>query len=199
MKMKPKYFKTQSAWSRWLQRNHGRVKELWVGFYKKDSGKPSITYPESLDEALCFGWIDGVRYKVDELSYTIRFTPRRKPSPWSEVNTRRVRELIRLGRMHPAGLKAFRDRDPEKTERRAHQRQTAKLHAGYEKKFRTRKKAWTYFQTKPPSYQRLTIFWVMSAKKDETRLRRLEILMDCSERGQMIPLLAKQGSPGKYG
>ncbi len=191
MNMKPKYFKTQSAWHQWLQRNHGRIKELWVGFYKKDSGIPSITYPESLDEALCFGWIDGIRKRVNDSSYTTRFTPRRKKSQWSAVNTRRVRELIRLGRMQPAGLKAFRDRDPKKTEQRARQRQIAKLDAGYEKKFRARGKAWAFFQSKPPSYQRLTIIWVMSAKMEETRLRRLETLMDCSERGQMIPPLAK--------
>jgi uncharacterized protein YdeI (YjbR/CyaY-like superfamily) len=187
--MKPTFFPTPADFRQWLERNHDKVPELLVGFYKKGSGKPSITWPESVDEALCFGWIDGVRRTIDEERYSIRFTPRRPRSNWSAVNLKRVEELTNLGRMHPAGLRAFEVRDPSRTysyERKEDQ----KLDPAYEAKLKANKKAWTFFQAQPPYYRRIASLWVMDAKKEETRLRRLATLIDDSARGRRIGPLA---------
>jgi uncharacterized protein YdeI (YjbR/CyaY-like superfamily) len=181
--MKVKFFSTASKFHHWLDKNHDKIAELCVGFHKKASGKKSITYPEALDEALSFGWIDGVRKTIDESSYTIRFTPRKPKSIWSVVNTRRVEELTRLGRMKAPGLDAFAQRDPKKTGIYSFERRAPKFSASFEKSFRANKSAWNFFKTQPPGYQRTLTFWVMSAKQNETRLRRLEQLISDSGKG----------------
>jgi uncharacterized protein YdeI (YjbR/CyaY-like superfamily) len=186
--LKPSFFRTPSDFRKWLERHHDTTPELWVGFHKKGSGKPSITWPESVDEALCFGWIDGVRKSIDDHSYVIRFTPRRARSIWSAVNVRRVAELTRLGRMQPAGLKAFEALDPTRTGVYSFEqpKEDLKLGSPYEAKLRANKKAWSFFRSQAPYYQRTASRWVMSAKKEETRLRRLAALIDDSARGQRI-------------
>ncbi len=185
-----KFFSNQSKFHQWLDKHHDRESELWVGFYKKQSGKPSVTYPEALDEALCYGWIDGVRKSIDEVSYKIRFTPRKAKSTWSLVNTKRVAELKRLGRMRASGLKAFENRDPKRSGIYSFENAPRKLDAVYEKKFQSNKRAWEFFQAQPPGYQRTASWWVMSAKKEETRMRRLATLIGESEKGLRLVMVA---------
>ena len=180
------FFKNAAAFRKWLKSNRGTARELWVGFYRKDSGLQSITYPEAVDEALCFGWIDGVRKKVDERSYTNRFSPRTKRSGWSTINIKRVGELIKAGRMHESGLRAYRERDPNKTRRYSYENQRAPLAPALEKRFRANRDAWTFFQAQSPSYQRLGVWFVNSAAKEETRLRRLDVLIDASSKGRKL-------------
>lgn len=193
--MKPTFFSSSPAWRAWLEEHHAEAPELWVGFYKKGSRKPSITWPESVDGALCFGWIDGVRKSLDEISYVIRFTPRRPRSIWSAVNIKRVRALKKMGLVQPAGLKAFQQRTGEHSEIYSYeQRKRAKLSAADEKEFRARKKAWSFFQSRPPWYRRTTSWWVVSAKKEETRRKRLAKLIDDSEHGRSIGPLKRPGS-----
>jgi uncharacterized protein YdeI (YjbR/CyaY-like superfamily) len=186
-----KFFKTQKDFHKWLEKNHSKFQELIVGFYKVNSGKPSIRYQEALDEALCFGWIDGIRRNIDEISYSIRFTPRRPKSYWSAVNTKRVAELAKLGLMQPSGLKTFNGRDKKKTERYSNERKNVKLDPEYEKRFKMNKKAWEFFQSKPPSYQKPAVWWIMSAKQEETRLKRLTQLIEDSENGRSIAPLTR--------
>ncbi|HEX9944255.1 MAG TPA: YdeI/OmpD-associated family protein [Thermoanaerobaculia bacterium] len=190
--MKVTFFASPSAFHRWLAENHDKAAELWVGFHKKQSGKPSITYQQALDEALCFGWIDGVRKSVDESSYTIRFTPRKPKSVWSVVNIKRARELMASGRMQPPGLKAFEKHDPEKSKQYSYEERTRGLDAGCERQFRANARAWDFFQSQPPGYQRMASWWVMSAKKEETRLKRLAALIEISEKGSRLPQLIGQ-------
>lgn len=180
-----KYFKTQSDFRKWLERNHTSADELWVGFYKVGSGKPSITWKQSVDEALCFGWIDGIRRSIDERSYKIRFTPRRPGSNWSKVNTQRVWELKQCGRMQPAGLKAF-DTGRAKKRDYSYEEKERVVDAGVVKAIKAEPAAWEYWQTQPPWYQRTASFWVISAKKDETRQRRLARLIDDCVHGRRI-------------
>jgi uncharacterized protein YdeI (YjbR/CyaY-like superfamily) len=175
--MKPKFFSSPALFRQWLEKNHDRENELLVGFHKKDSGKKSITYAEALDEALCFGWIDGVRKSLDETSYTIRFTPRKPKSIWSLVNVRHVERLQKEGRMAEPGLKAYARRDPKRTGIYAFENVPRDFSPEFEKKFRANKPAWEFFQSEPPSIRRTCIFWVMSAKKEETRVRRLDQLI----------------------
>jgi uncharacterized protein YdeI (YjbR/CyaY-like superfamily) len=176
----------------WFEKNHDKASEIWVGFHKKSSGNPSISWPESVDEALCFGWIDSVRRSVNDTSYTNRFTKRKARSTWSAVNIRRAKELISLGRMQPAGLKAFEQRSDERSAIYSYeQRQSAKLSDLFEKRFRTNKKAWEFFRAQAPWYQRVAAFWVVSAKKDATRLKRLAKLIEDSENGRTIPPLTR--------
>lgn len=164
--MKPVFFASSYDFRAWLEQHHGQAQELWVGFHKKSTGKPSLTWPESVDAALCFGWIDGIRKSVNAESYTIRFTPRKPDSTWSAVNIKRVAELTKLGLMQPAGLKTFAKRSDDKSAIYSYeQRRTAKLSSGYEKRFRTNKKAWDYFQAQPAWYRKTSSFWVISAKK----------------------------------
>ena len=186
--MKPTFFATPGAFRKWFEQNHDTARELLVGFYKKGSGKPSITWPESVDEALCFGWIDGIRRRIDEESYSIRFTPRRARSIWSNVNTKRVAVLTKEGRMHPAGLAAFKKRDAKRSGIYAfEQREKAQhLSAAYMAKLKANKKAWAFFQSQSPYYQRMASLFVMSAKKEETRLRRLAALLEDSAAGRRI-------------
>jgi uncharacterized protein YdeI (YjbR/CyaY-like superfamily) len=178
--VKPTFFETPADFREWLERNHDKASELLVGFYKRDSGRPSITWPESVDQALCFGWIDGVRKRIDDISYTIRFTPRKRGSTWSAINIRRVGELKKLGLMQPGGLKAFEARTAEKSGIYAYENAPKELAPADEKKFRANKKAWTYFDAQAPSYKRVAIYWVLGAKREETRARRLALLIDDS-------------------
>jgi uncharacterized protein YdeI (YjbR/CyaY-like superfamily) len=187
----PIFFKTPAQFRKWLLKNHAVAKEFWVGFHKRDSGKPSMTWPESVDEALCFGWIDGIRKSVDESSYTIRFSPRKSKSIWSAVNIKRAQELIELGRMQPAGLEAFQNRKEDRSRRYSYEQQGSKLAAEYEKKLRANRKAWKFWSAQPPWYQRTTGWWIISAKKEETRLRRLNQLIACSANEQVVPPLAR--------
>lgn len=185
--VKPIFFATPAEFRRWLKRHASTAEELWVGFHKKSSGRPSLTWPESVDEALCFGWIDGIRKSVDEESYTNRFTPRRKGSNWSEVNIRRARQLIRTGRMQPAGLRAFKARDPEKSRQYSfEQRHAARLDGKDEARFRRHAAAWTFFESQPPGYRRLAIWWVVSARREDTRTRRLNTLIEDSTNGRRL-------------
>jgi uncharacterized protein YdeI (YjbR/CyaY-like superfamily) len=190
--MDPLFFATPVDWRHWLEKHHDRQKEVLVGFYKKDSGKPSITWPESVDVALCFGWIDGVRRSIDDISYTIRFTPRRPRSIWSRVNSKRVAELIDLGLMHPSGMKAFEARDDRRSGIYAFERQHVEFDRKQEAQFRTNKAAWKFFQTQPPWYRRTSANWVVSAKREETRNKRLAILIADSENGRTIGPLTRR-------
>lgn len=184
------FFPTLADWRAWLENNHADFEELWVGFYKRDSGRPSITWPESVDGALCFGWIDGRRKNIDAHSYKIRFTPRKPRSVWSAINIKRAKELSKLGLMHKAGLAAFKKRDGDRSAIYAYeQRKTAKLSADFEKQFCADPAAWEFFQSQPPWYRRTSTYWVVSAKREETRLKRLGILMDCSASKENIPSL----------
>jgi uncharacterized protein YdeI (YjbR/CyaY-like superfamily) len=185
-KDRPTFFQRPAAFRAWLERNHEKATELLVGFYKKDSGKPSITWPESVDEALSFGWIDGVRRRIDDVSYSIRFTPRRRGSIWSAINIARVEALKELGRMRPAGLAAFALRDEAKSRVYSFENAPRELPPADEKKFRANRKAWKFFNEQPPGYRRQMIFWITSAKREETRARRLAQLIDDSANGLRI-------------
>jgi uncharacterized protein YdeI (YjbR/CyaY-like superfamily) len=183
--MNARYFDSPAAFRAWLEKHHATAKELLVGFHKRHTGKPSMTWPESVDEALCFGWIDGIRKSVDEERYTIRFTPRKPKSNWSNVNVRRVGELTELGRMTPAGRRVFEERDA-KREYSYEETRRREFSPEIEKKFRAKKKAWAFFEAQPPGYRRTITFYVMSAKKEETRLSRLNRVIDASAAGRRI-------------
>ena len=187
--MRPTFFTTPNHLRRWLEKNHASTTELWIGLYRKASGKGGITYEQALEEALCFGWIDGIRKRLDDDAYVQRFTPRTAMSSWSAVNIERVEGLTAAGRMHAAGLAAFDRRDKAKAETNSFERQTAKLDAALEKQFRANTKAWVFFESQPPGYRRLATHWVTSAKKEETRQRRLETLIRDSAAGRRIGLL----------
>lgn len=189
------FFATPAEFRAWLEKNHAAHTELSVGFYKRDSGKPSITWPESVDVALCYGWIDGVRNSIDAVRYCIRFTPRKPTSTWSAINVKRVSALGKLGLMHAAGMKAFEARRGDKTGIYAYeQRKTAKLPPAYEKLFRANKKAWAFFQSQPPWYQRTAAYRVISAKQEATREKRLAELIRDSEARLSIKELRRSKS-----
>jgi len=182
-----RFFAKPEDFRKWLDANHKNTSELWVGFYRKASTRPSITWPESVDEALCVGWIDGLRKTIDAESYKIRFTPRKKTSNWSAVNIGRVQELTKQGRMRAAGVKAFGLRKEEKSGVYAYEnRKSAVLGENAEKRFRARRKAWDFFQGQPPGYRKLATWWVISAKREETRQKRLEKLIAESEAGRRM-------------
>lgn len=185
------YVPTSADFRRWLEANHSECDELWVGFYKRGSGKPSISYPEAVEEALCFGWIDGVRKSVSDHAYTIRFTPRKARSQWSAVNIERVQELSAEGRMEPMGLKAFEGATQQKRKYSFEQRHESRFSREDEGQFRANSKAWNFFQAQPPWYRRTATFWVVSAKKEETRQRRLAILIRDSGAGRSIRPLTR--------
>jgi uncharacterized protein YdeI (YjbR/CyaY-like superfamily) len=190
------FFAEPADFRAWLEKNHDRASELWVGFHKKGSGRPSITWPESVDEALCFGWIDGVRKSLGPDSYMIRFTPRKARSTWSAVNIKRAQELAAEGRMRPAGLKAFEARTDDRSAIYAYeQRHAAKLDPEQEREFRANAKAWEYFQSRPPSYRRTATWWVVSAKREETRRKRLRTLIEDSAQGRTIRQLTRPSPP----
>lgn len=190
--MKPRFFATPGKWRGWLAKHHGTATELWVGFHKKGSGRPSITWPEAVDEALCFGWIDGVRKSLDETRYVIRFTPRRRGSVWSSVNLGRVKELTRLGLMRPAGLEAHEARDGAKSGLYSfEQRKQVTLPEKFERKLKRNREAWRFFQVQPPWYRRTAAWWIISAKKEETKERRLATLIEDCARGRTIKPLTR--------
>jgi uncharacterized protein YdeI (YjbR/CyaY-like superfamily) len=187
--MKPKFFRNAKQFRSWLDKNHDKANELWLGYYKKDSGKANYTWSETVDEALCFGWIDGIRKSIDDVSYMIRFTPRNLGSNWSAVNISKVNELTRRGLMKKAGIEAFKKRRPENSGVYSFEQDKIKLDKSYESKIKKNKKAWSFFQSLPPSAKKPSIWWIMSAKKEETRIRRLDILIQSSEKGEKIPQL----------
>jgi uncharacterized protein YdeI (YjbR/CyaY-like superfamily) len=192
MLLKPLFFPSPSAWHAWLEKHHAEITELWVGLYKRDSGRPSITRPEAVDGALCFGWIDGIRKSIDETSYKIRFTPRKPRSIWSAVNVKRAAELSAMGLMHPAGLSAFQKREGKRSEIYSYeQRKGAKLPAALKRIFSRNQDAWNFFQAQPPGYQRVCTWWVISAKKEETKLKRLAALIEHSQHERRIPALSR--------
>lgn len=187
------YFDSPAAFRRWLTRHHAGAPELHVGFWKKGSGHPSLTWPESVDEALCFGWIDGVRHTVDAERYTIRFSPRRAGSVWSAVNIRRVAELTEQGRMKPAGLKAFEARQEIRSGIYSYEQRSPDLPEPYARIFRRRKAAWAFYETQPPSYRKAANWWVVSAKQEATRLKRLATLIADSANGLRIAAMRRDG------
>jgi uncharacterized protein YdeI (YjbR/CyaY-like superfamily) len=181
------YFGSQDEFRVWLEQHHDAAREIWVGFYKKGSGKAGISYPEAVDEALAFGWIDGIRKGIDAQSYANRFTPRKPRSNWSAVNVRRVGELMEFGRMHLAGIRAFEQRDMARSEQYSYENQVVVLDAEFERRLRENEPAWSFFQSQPPSYRRVATWWVMSAKQEHTRQRRLSALVEVSERRERLP------------
>jgi uncharacterized protein YdeI (YjbR/CyaY-like superfamily) len=184
--MKVRFYRSAADFRRWLATNHARARELWVGFFRKDSGRGGLTYPEALDEALCHGWIDGVRQRVDAVSYTIRFTRRRPKSLWSRVNLRHVARLRASGRMRPAGLAVFTSRNLARSGRSSSENAPCPLAPADERRFAAQRRAWTFFQAQPPGYRKVAIWWVVSAKKDETRARRLTRLIADSAEGRRL-------------
>ena len=189
--MEPKHFPTKADFRTWLEAHHNQEEELWVGYYKKATKKPSITWPQSVDEALCFGWIDGLRKSVDEESYKIRFTPRRPNSTWSAVNIKRFGELKAMGLIRPAGQAAYERKAEKRSELYSYEQGTLGLSRAYEQKIKANQKAWDFFQSLPPSVKKPSIWYIMSAKREDTRLRRLDTLIQCSEEGQRLPQLRR--------
>ena len=190
--MVPKFFATPAEWRAWLERHHAQSEEILVGFYKRGSGKPSITWPEAVDAALCFGWIDGVRRKIDDASYSIRFTPRTKTSIWSAANTKRVQELSNLGLMNPAGIKAFEARQAARSGIYSFEQEHIEFDPAHTHAFRANTRAWKFFQSQPLWYQRAATWWVVSAKRPETKARRLATLIDDSAREKTLSHLTRR-------
>ncbi|HUK25232.1 MAG TPA: YdeI/OmpD-associated family protein [Terriglobales bacterium] len=191
--MKPTFFATPDRMRAWLDENHQSMAELWVGFYKRNSGRPSITWPESVDAALCYGWIDGVRRSIDALSYMIRFTPRKPGSIWSGINIRKAEALKKSGRMRAAGEWAFAQRSEKKSQIYAYeQRHQAKFDRESAARFKANRSAWGFFESQPPWYRRTSTYWVMTAKREETRQRRLATLIRDSAAGRTIARLTRK-------
>jgi uncharacterized protein YdeI (YjbR/CyaY-like superfamily) len=184
--LKPKFFPTPADFRTWLEKNHVTATELWVGFYTKDSGKPSISWPESVDQALCFGWIDGIRKRVDEIRYQIRFTPRRRGSIWSATNIKRAKELAKQKQMRPTGLKAFAARIDNKSGVYSYEQRNTELRQPYAKVLKKNKGASNFFGNQPPSYRKMIGWWIISAKKEETRMARLTKLISESAKGKRL-------------
>jgi uncharacterized protein YdeI (YjbR/CyaY-like superfamily) len=180
-------FATPAALRSWLKKNHKTAAELMLRCFKTHAARKGVTYKQALDEALCFGWIDGIRRSVDEDSFSTRFTPRKPRSIWSRVNIGHVERLVKEGRMTKPGLAAFAARDEKRTAVYSFENQPKALSPELEKRFRSRATAWPFFQEQAPWYRRTTMYWVMSAKREETRLRRLDALIDCCARGTIIP------------
>ena len=191
------FFANPAEFRAWLEAHHADARELWVGFYKKGTGRPSVTWPKAVDQALCFGWIDGVRIGIDAERYANRFTPRAARSTWSAVNIKRVGELIEQGLMRPAGLKAFEARTEENSGIYSYEQgDNAALGDEFERRFQANEVAWRFFQAQPPGYRRTAIWWVVSAKKEETRHRRLATRIDDSAHGRTIALLTRRRTTG---
>jgi len=185
--MTPTFFATQDKFRKWLEKNHKKESELIVGFYKVDSGKPSMTWSQSVDQALCFGWIDGIRRTIDKDSYCIRFTPRRSTSIWSAININKVEALTKAGLMTADGKKAFDLRNESRLKVYSHEKELGTLAADYESKFRKNKVAWNFFMKQASSYKKVMIHWIMSAKQEKTRLARLEkTIKVCEEQKRML-------------
>ncbi|WP_436515384.1 YdeI/OmpD-associated family protein [Ekhidna sp. To15] len=184
------FFSTPDHFRKWLEENHKQESELWVGYYKKATGKPSITWPESVDQALCFGWIDGIRKKIDEEAYQVRFTPRKPTSHWSHVNIKRIAELKKEGLVMEAGLTAYSKKRHGNTGQAFFEQKNVKLSSNYEEKLKVNKEAWAFFNEKlAPSFRKQSIWWVMSAKREETRDKRFNTLIECSAKGEKVPPL----------
>jgi uncharacterized protein YdeI (YjbR/CyaY-like superfamily) len=196
-RVKPLFFATPAEWRRWLSKHHASAAELWVGFYKRGSGRPSITWPESVDEALCFGWIDGVRKRLDDERYVIRFTPRRPGSIWSVVNVKRVGALTRRGRMRPAGVRAFEKRTATRTAVYSfEQRSQIRFPPALVRRLKESADAWRYFRSEAPWYRRTVTFWIVSARREETQLKRLDTLIKDSAAGRRIGGLPARKTAG---
>jgi len=191
--MSPTYFPSPAAFRAWLLEHHATATELVVGYHKTGTGTPSMTWTESVREALCVGWIDGIRRRVDDSRYTIRFTPRKKGSIWSAVNVKHVEELIAAGLMEPAGLRAFEARSPARSGVYAFEQEQVELPLEFVARFKKQKKAWAWFEAAAPSYRRPAIWWVISAKREETRERRLQTLIECSAEGVRLPQMWPSG------
>jgi len=187
----PVHFASAADFRAWLELNHATATELLVAFHTKDSGRGGLTYPESLDEALCFGWIDGVRRKLDAERFSIRYTPRTAVSTWSLVNIRHVERLTQAGRMAPAGLAAFAARDPAKTGIYSFEQRPQDFPPALKKTFRANQTAWTFWEAQPPGYRRTALWWVVSAKQEATQQRRLAQLIADSAAGRRLALLSK--------
>ncbi len=188
------FFATPDEWRNWLAENHEQAQEVWVGYYKVKSGRPSLTWSQSVDEALCFGWIDGVRYSIDEISYKIRFTPRRAGSNWSAVNVKKVQALIAAGKMQPTGLKAYEAMEPDKSGVYSYEQTRPQLDPAYEEELRGNAAAWQFFQSQPAWYRRAAGHWVMEAKREETCRKRLATLIEDSAQGKTVgPLTRRKG------
>ena len=175
--MKLAFFPTPAAFRNWLAKNHATATELQVGYYKKETGKPSITWPESIDQALCYGWIDGIRRKIDESIYAVRFTPRKRGSLWSPVNISRAKALIANGQMRPPGLTAFKKKAEYKSGAYSYDHRQVDLPAPYARLLKKNKAAWAFFQAQSPSYRKQVFWYVVSAKTEATRLKRLEAII----------------------
>jgi len=181
-----RFFKTPAELRRWFAKHHASEDFLWVGFYKKDTGEPSVTWPESVDEALVVGWIDGIRKRIDGQRYKIRFTPRRRGSVWSAINIARVEELAKAGRMRPAGLDAFALRRENRSGIYSYEQRAAALPEPYAAMLAANKRAEAFFAAQPPSYRKLACWWVVSAKQEETRSKRLGKLIDACVAGKRL-------------
>lgn len=185
--MQPTFFKTPADFRKWLEKNHNKETELLVGFYKTATGRQSITWPESVDQALCFGWIDGVRKSLGEESYTIRFTPRKANSIWSAVNINKMENLLAKGLVKPEGVAAFEKRKEEKSRIYSHERkEDAVLSEEFESAFKANNAAWDFFIKQAPSYRKVMIHYIMTAKQEKTRLNRFEQLVTASEQGKRV-------------
>ncbi len=183
----PRSFKTPAAWRGWLAKNHHTSREILLRLFKVHAADRGVTYKQALDEALCYGWIDGVARRLDADSYCQRFTPRRPRSIWSRINVGHVERLIREKRMTPAGLAAYRARDEKRTGVYSFENRPKSLPPPMAKRFRASKAAWQFYQKQPPWYRRTTTYWVVSAKQEGTRQRRLGALIDCCARGEIVP------------
>jgi uncharacterized protein YdeI (YjbR/CyaY-like superfamily) len=184
--MTPIFFTNTSEFRKWLEENHQTETELYVGYYKVDTGKPSMNWSESVDEALCFGWIDGVRRSIDQESYCNRFTPRNPKSNWSAINIKKVEDLIRLGKMTPAGLAAYEKRSESRSAVYSYENLPEKLAPEFENRFKENPVAWKFFQKQAPSYKKVKIYWVMEARQEQTRWARLEKLIAACQSGKKI-------------
>ena len=180
-----------------MEKNHGKVTVLWIAFWKAKSGKTGLTYEEAVEESLCYGWIDGLVRRRDERSYQQRFTPRKPRSIWSAINIRKIEALKKAGRMAKPGLDAFEGRDRSKAGVYSFENRHVTLSPEFEKRLRARKVAWKFFEAQPPGYRRLAAFWVMSAKKEETRERRFAQLIDGSERGARLGAITGEKPPSR--
>ncbi|MBI1257756.1 MAG: bacteriocin-protection protein [Chloroflexi bacterium] len=186
------FFKSPAEWRAWLEKNHATETSLLLGFYKKGSGKLNMTYQQSLDVALCFGWIDGVRGSLNDEAYTMRYSQRKTHSIWSAVNIKRIGELAAEGLVHPYGQKVFDERDQSKQNSYSHEQEKIELPPDYETQFRANETAWADFQQRPPSYKKAALWWVISAKQEATRLKRLATLIEDSAAGRKIALLTRK-------
>ena len=187
------FFRTPAELRDWFDANHETATELWLGYHRKRSGRPSVTWKEVVDQELCFGWIDSVRYSLGDDASAQRITPRRKGSVWSAINIRRFRELEEQGLVHPKGRSAFEARQESRSGIYSYENRDVRLDPAREVRFRRRRQAWKFFNDQPPWYRRTAAHWVMSAKREETRGRRLDVLIECSHDGERIPLLRRTG------